>query len=89
MKPMRDLVLVEISQEPKEKEKGGLFYQAPRWAKPQNIGKCIETGPNVTTVEAGKYYLINPYSVIDTEDKTIKLVREGDVLCQMDDPDQS
>lgn len=83
MKPMRDLIVMKISQEPKEKKtESGLFLQAPKWAKPQNIGEALEVGPEVKTVEAGKHYLINPYSVIDTGDKTIKLVRERDVLCQ-------
>lgn len=78
---------MEINEEPKETKKGGLFYQAPRWAKPTNIGKVLEVGPLAEgTVEVGKYYLINPYSVIDTEDKAIKLIREVDILCQMDDP---
>ena len=86
MKPMRDLIVVEINQEPKEQRKGGLLFQAPRWAKPSNIAKVLEIGPDVKSVEVGKYYLINPYSVVDTEDKTIKIVREGDILCQMDEP---
>lgn len=82
MKPMRDLIVIEMNTQEKETKKGGLFYQAPRWAKPTNIGKVLEIGPEVRTVEVGQYYLINPYSVIDTEDKQIKLIREGDVLCQ-------
>lgn len=83
MKPMRDLIVIEMNTQEKETKKGGLFYQAPRWAKPTNIGKVVEIGPEVRSTEVGKFYLINPYSVIDTEDKTIKLIRESDVLCQM------
>jgi co-chaperonin GroES (HSP10) len=86
MKPMRDLIVIEMNVQEKETQKGGLFYQAPRWARPTNIGKVVEVGPEVKSAEVGKYYLINPYSVIDTEDKIIKLVREVDILCQMDDP---
>lgn len=86
MKPMRDLIVIEMNQEPKEQVKGGLIFQAPKWAKPTNIGKVVEIGPKVQSAEVGKYYLINPYSVIDTEDKATKLVREEDILCQMDDP---
>jgi co-chaperonin GroES (HSP10) len=84
MKPMRDLIVIEINQQPKEEKKGGLFYQAPKWAKPANIAKALQTGPEATGVQEGKYYLINPYAVIDTEDKTIKLIRQSDILCEMD-----
>lgn len=86
MKPLKDLILIEINPEPKEQKKGGILFQAPRWAKPSNIGKVLEKGPLASGVEVGKYYLVNPYAVIDTEDKTIKLIREDDILCQMDDP---
>lgn len=88
MKPMRDLIVIEMNEQEKETKKGGLFYQAPRWAKPTNIGKVVEVGPEVRSVEVGKYYLINPYSVIDTEDKRTKLIREGDVLCQTEEISQ-
>lgn len=80
---MRDLVIIKIDREPKEKKtESGLFLQAPRWAKPENIGEAIAVGPDVTSVEVGSFYLINPYSVVDTNDKDIKLVRESDILCQ-------
>ena len=89
MKPMRDLIVMTVNPEPKEKQtESGLFLQAPKWAKPQNIGLCEQVGPDVTTVEVGHYYLINPYSVIDTEDKNIKIIREKDVLCQIESPDR-
>lgn len=83
MKPMRNLIVMEMEQEPEEKKSGGLLLQKPRWAKPQNVGKAIEVGPEVNTVEVGRYYLINPYSVIDTGEKHIKLVRESDILCHI------
>lgn len=82
MKPLRDLIIIELDKQEKETKKGGLFYQAPRWAKPTNIGKVLEIGPEVKSIEAGAYYLINPYAVIDTEDPQIKLIREGDILCR-------
>lgn len=85
---MRDLIVIEMNQQEKETQKGGLFYQAPRWAKPTNIGKVIEVGPEVKSAEVGSYYLINPYSVIDTEEKQIKLIREGDILCQIPETNQ-
>jgi len=84
MKPMRDLIVIEVNQEPKEKKtESGLFLQAPRWARPENIGEALQVGPEASSVEVGKHYLINPYSVIDTGDKNIKLVRESDILCEV------
>lgn len=88
MKPMRDLIVIEMNIQDKETQKGGLFYQAPKWAKPANIGKIVEVGPDVKSVEVNQLYLINPYSVVDTNDKTIKIIREGDVLCQVTEMNQ-
>lgn len=84
MKPMRDLIVIELNLQPKEEKKGGLLFQAPKWAKPANVGKVLQKGPEATGVEEGKYYLINPYAVIDTEEKAIKLIRQVDILCELD-----
>lgn len=86
MKPMRDLIVIKMNLKPKEEKKGGLIFQAPKWAKPANMGEVVEVGPEVRTAEVGRVYLINPYSVIDTEEKDIKLIRESDILCQMEEP---
>lgn len=89
MKPMKDLILIEMNPEEKEKKtESGLFLAAPRWGKPENIGKVLEVGPLVTTVEKGGYYMINPYGVLDTEQKNIKIAREKDFLCQITEKNQ-
>lgn len=86
---MRDLIVLEVMEQEKETKKGGLFYQAPKWAKPQNIGKIKQIGPEVKTIEVNGYYYFNPYAVIDTDDKQTKLIRESDILCQMEELAQS
>jgi len=84
MKPMKDLVIIELNEAEKEKKtEGGLFIAPPLWAKPENIGKVIAVGPDVTTLEVGEYYQINRYAAQDTEEKMIKLLREKDFLCHI------
>lgn len=81
MKPLKDLILIEMQDEAKEKKVGNLWIQPPKWAKPTNVGKVLDKGSEVTSVAVGDSILINPYAVLDTEEKLIKLVREKDVLC--------
>jgi len=89
MKPMKDLILIELNQEEKEKKTdSGLFLAAPRWGKPENIGKVLAVGPEVTTVKEGEYYMINRYAVLDTEQKDVKIAREKDFLCHITNKQQ-
>jgi len=86
MKPMKDLILIELNAEEKEKKTdSGLFLAAPRWGKPENIGKVLSIGPDVTTVKEGEYYMINRYAVRDTEQLNVKLAKEQDFLCHITD----
>lgn len=81
MKPLKDLLIVEIQDE--EKRDSGLYVREA-WAKPKNIAKILEIGPDVEiTFETDELVVINPYAVIDTEDKAVKLIREKDILCRM------
>ena len=84
MKPLKDLIVIEMQQPEKEKKVGNLWVQPPRWAKPTNVGKVLQKGPEVTSIAEGDLVLINPYAVLDTEEKFTKLVREKDVLCLLD-----
>lgn len=88
MKPLRDLVIIELKEEGKEKDTGGLIIQAPRWAKPQNIAKVVSKGPEVTDVDEGNYVLINPYAYQDTAEKNIKIIKQKDILCLAEDQKQ-
>lgn len=82
--PLDNLLVIQLSEESKEKKsESGFLFQTPKWAKPQNIGKILARGPLVSSLAVDEYVLINPYAVIDTDDKLIKLVREKDVLCRI------
>lgn len=84
MKPLKDLILIEMQDQAKEKKVGNLWVQPPKWAKPTNVGRVVQVGPEVTSVGEGDNVLINPYAVLDTEEKFTKLIREKDVLCLLD-----
>ena len=84
MKPLKDLIVIEMQDQAKEKKVGNLWVQPPKWVKPNNIGTVIQKGPEVSSVSEGDRVMINPYAILDTEEKLIKLVREKDVLCLLD-----
>lgn len=73
-----------MQDQAKEKKVGNLWVQPPKWAKPNSIGTVIQRGPEVSSVAEGDRVMINPYAILDTEEKLIKLVREKDVLCLLD-----
>lgn len=77
MKPLRDLLLVELETD-ERKSATGLFIKEA-WAKPRNQATVVEVGPQVENVHVGQIITINPYAVIDVT-KDQKLIREGDVL---------
>jgi len=83
--PLRDLVIVRIDKAGKEKESAvGLLYQESDWATPERVAEVMSVGPDATSVKAGNHYYVNPYAAIDTEDEEIKILRERDVLCQIE-----
>lgn len=82
MQPLKDLLLIEMNEQTKEKASdSGFLWQAPKWAKPENVAKVTAKGPLVDSVGVGDSILINPYAVIDTTDVNVKLIHEKDVLC--------
>lgn len=86
MKPLKDLLIVEIQDT--DKRDSGLYVREA-WAKPKNIAKILEVGPFVSPeFELGELVVINPYAVIDTEEKPVKIIKERDILCRIS-PDQT
>lgn len=84
MKPLRDLLVIEINQQPAEEQtSSGLYLAKPRWAKPQNMARVLHKGPEVKSVGEGDTILINPYAYQDTDDENVKIIKEKDVLCLM------
>lgn len=78
MKPLRDLLLVEI--QPEEQRESGLVIREA-WAKPRNVATVLEVGDTVELVKKGDQVVINPYAVIDTAKKEVKIIKEKDLLC--------
>ncbi len=84
MEPLRDLIVIELNEEEKEKQmSNGLFLQPPKWAKPQDVAKVIAKGPDVSSVAVDDYVLIDPYAYKDTEEKNIKVIKEKNILCRI------
>lgn len=85
MNPLRDLLVIQMEEPEKDQKNSiGLFTPPPKWAKPENVGQVLNKGPLVSSVDVGDYVFINPYAVIDTEVEFIKIVKESDILCQLD-----
>ena len=81
MQPLKDLIVLEMIEEAKEKKVGNLWVQPPKWAKPNSIGKVTHKGPEVSSVDIGTTVMVNPYALLDTQEKNVKLIREKDLLC--------
>jgi co-chaperonin GroES (HSP10) len=82
MKPLRDLVLIEM-EEVEQVKKGGMLYAAPKWPVPENIGKVVAIGEHVSNIKVGERYIVQHYALIDTQEKQVKLIKEKDILCHI------
>lgn len=81
MQPLKDLIVIEMQEAEKEKKVGNLWVQPPKWAKPNSTGKVLHKGPEVNSVDIDQMVMVNPYALLDTQEKNIKLIREKDLLC--------
>lgn len=88
MQPLKDLIVLEMIEEAKEKKVGNLWVQPPKWAKPNSIGRVLDKGPEVSTVDKDQTVMVNPYALLDTNEKNIKLIREKDLLCLISQTNQ-
>lgn len=79
MKPLKDLLVIKLHEKDSTTSSGFIIKEA--WEKPQNIATVVAVGPDVTGIAVDTDVVINPYAVIDTEEKEIKIIREKDILC--------
>lgn len=86
MQPLRDLLVIRIQEKPKT-TKSGLFLSEEKWAKPENTAEVLEVGNEVKSVQKGDMVVINPYAVIDTAEKEVKIIKEEDILCHLSQGD--
>lgn len=78
MKPLKNLLLIEV--EPREKKTESGLYLKESWEAPKNIATVKEKGPLVDSVDTGQRVMINPFAVIDTDQENVKLIKESDIL---------
>lgn len=87
MKALHNLIVIKIEDKSTEKTAAGLVIPKDKWGDKQNIATIeeisyqVETYPDGTkAIKKGDRVLINPYAVLDTPEKGIKLIAYQDVL---------
>lgn len=82
IKPLRDLVLIELDQR-EQKTGAGIFIQKA-WEDAVNSATVVEVGPEVTSCKKGDRIMINPYAYIDLNGmENTKLIRQEDILANV------
>lgn len=81
MKPLKDLIVIEIETISDKKTDTGLYLPKDRWGEKENVAviKAIPDGLTAL-LKVGDKVVINPYAVLDTPDKVQKLIRLDDIL---------
>lgn len=77
IKPLRDLLLIELDK-PEEKTASGIFMQKA-WEDAISSCTVLAVGPECTMKKGDRIH-INPYAYIDITGSELKLIKEGDVL---------
>ena len=87
MKALHNLVVIKIEDKSVEKTAAGLVIPKDKWGEKQNVATIeeinIEVEPGRTGAllpKKGDRVLINPYAVLDTPEKGIKLIAYQDIL---------
>ena len=83
MKALHNLIVIKIEDETNKKTATGLVIPKDKWGEKQNIATIVtdhfyEDGEEVLT--EGDRVLINPYAVLDTPEKELKLIKYTDIL---------
>ena len=83
MKALHNLVVIKIEDKSVQKTAAGLVIPKDKWGEKQNVA-IIETDAVIIDgeqeLEKGDRVLINPYAVLDTPEKDIKLIAYQDIL---------
>lgn len=77
IKPLRDLVLIELDQPEKETITGILLNKA--WEDAVSSATVLDAGPDASLKKNDRVH-INPYAYIDITGSEFKLIKEGDIL---------
>lgn len=82
MKALHNLVVIKIEDKSTEKTAAGLVIPKDKWGEKQNVAVIEDISVKTLPVELkqGDRVLINPYAVLDTPEKDIKLISHLDIL---------
>lgn len=80
MKALHNLIVIKIEDKSTEKTAAGLVIPKDKWGDKQNVATIVDVNSFGNSLKAGDKVLINPYAVLDTPEKGIKLIAYQDVL---------
>ena len=83
MKALHNLVVIKIEDKSTEKTASGLVIPKDKWGEKQNVATIVTEHVIIDGEEEltkDDRVLINPYAVLDTPEKDIKLIAFQDIL---------
>lgn len=83
MKALHNLIVIKIEDETNKKTATGLIIPKDKWGEKQNVAEVIEHSIVDAPFKVGDTVLVNPYAIIDTPDKELKLIKYTDILAVM------
>lgn len=79
MKALHNLVVIKIEEQGNKKTATGLYLPQDKWGEKDNIA-IVENAGTQKEIKKGDRVLINPYAVLDTPEKELKLIKFIDIL---------
>lgn len=80
MKALHDLVVIKIEKQGAKKTASGLYLPEDKWGEKENVAEIIDSRIDDADIKVGDRVLINPYAVLDTPEKEMKLIKYIDIL---------
>ena len=80
MKPLNNLIAIEIKRAEEKRTAGGIVLPRDKWGEKENIAIIKDLGGSHPSLKVEDQVLINPYAVLDTPDENIKLIKYEDIL---------
>jgi co-chaperonin GroES (HSP10) len=80
MKALHNLVVIKIEEQGNKKTATGLYLPQDKWGEKGNVAEIVEHSIVDAPFKAGERVLINPYAVLDTPEKDLKLIKYIDIL---------
>lgn len=80
MKALHNLIVIRIEDETNKKTATGLVIPKDKWGEKQNVAEIVDVAIDDADIKVGDTVLINPYAVLDTPQKELKLIKYTDIL---------